>query len=71
MNFFTFYHLFCSGREDMAKERAQASFNTREMTYFMDGGEDVTKVKGCYRSTSKFHQFFLKDERSHDAGIRT
>lgn len=33
-----------SGREDMAKERAQASFNTREMTYFMDGGEENTKV---------------------------
>ena len=29
----------------MAKERAQASFNTREMTFFMDGGEEVTKVK--------------------------
>ena len=29
----------------MSKERSQASFNSREMTYFMDGGESVTKVK--------------------------
>lgn len=42
-----------SGREDMSKERAQASFNTREMTYFVDGGESVTKVSGCFAS----HQF--------------
>lgn len=28
----------------MTKERGQASFNSREMTYFMDGGEAITKV---------------------------
>lgn len=28
----------------MAKERGQATFNSREMTYFMDGGESITKV---------------------------
>jgi hypothetical protein len=34
-----------SGREDMTKERSQASFNIREMTYYLDGGEAATKVK--------------------------
>jgi hypothetical protein len=29
----------------MAKERGQAIFKSREMTYFMDGGESITKVK--------------------------
>lgn len=29
----------------MIKERGQATFNSRELTYFMDGGESVTKVR--------------------------
>lgn len=32
----------------MAKERSQASFNSRELTYFMDGGEAITKVKNYH-----------------------
>lgn len=28
----------------MLKERSQATFKSREMTYFMDGGESMTKV---------------------------
>ena len=29
----------------MIKERDQASFNSRDLTFFMDGGEAITKVK--------------------------
>lgn len=33
-----------SGREDIERERRQASFNIREMTYFIDGGKEETLV---------------------------
>lgn len=36
----------------MTKEREQASFNSREMTYFMDGGESVTKVNTLFKKRS-------------------
>lgn len=29
----------------MIKERAQASFKSREMTFYMDGGEALTKMR--------------------------
>ncbi|GAB5036633.1 peroxisomal acyl-coenzyme a oxidase 1 isoform x1, partial [Nannochloropsis oceanica] len=31
--------------ERMARERAQASFPVREMTYFLDGGKEMTALK--------------------------
>lgn len=31
--------------ERMARERAQASFPVREMTYFLDGGKGMTDIK--------------------------
>lgn len=31
--------------ERMARERSQASFPVREMTYFLDGGKAMTEVK--------------------------
>ena len=30
--------------QTMAKERQHVSFNARELTYFLDGGERMTKV---------------------------
>lgn len=37
--------------ERMARERAQASFPVREMTYYLDGGKAMTdiKVRMCVR----------------------
>ena len=29
----------------MENERKNPTFNVREMTYFLDGGEEITKVK--------------------------
>lgn len=34
-----------SGRTDMEGERAKASFPIRQMTYFLDGGEQATKFR--------------------------
>lgn len=34
--------------ERMAKERSQASFPVREMTYFLDGGKGMTELKVCH-----------------------
>lgn len=31
--------------ERMAAERAKASFPVREMTYFLDGGKEMTEIK--------------------------
>ncbi len=52
-----------SGREDMEKERKGASFPVREMTFYMDGGEEVTKV----RRNRKYVFYYCADERSNDA----
>lgn len=49
-------------------ERGQASFNSRELTFFMDGGESITKVKANLMPIT-IYKFFL-DERSHDVRIR-
>jgi acyl-CoA oxidase len=34
---------FQSGRKDMEEERAKASFPIRQMTHFLDGGEEATR----------------------------
>ena len=44
----------------MSEERAKGTFNVREMTHFIDGGEHITKVK---------HFCSLKDERANDARL--
>jgi len=31
--------------KSLAEERLNPSFNVREMTYYLDGGEKITKVK--------------------------
>jgi acyl-CoA oxidase len=31
--------------ESMAEERQKATFDVRELTYFLDGGEKFTKVR--------------------------
>lgn len=58
-----------SGRDDMTKERGQASFNSREMTYFMDGSESITKVNNIidYMFVLMINQLLFADEGGHDA----
>ena len=58
-----------SGRDDMTKERGQASFNSREMTYFMDGSESITKVNNIidYIFVLMINQLLFADEGGHDA----
>ena len=58
-----------SGRDDMTKERGQASFNSREMTYFMDGSESITKVNNIndYYFVLMINQLLFIDEGGHDA----
>lgn len=51
----------------MEKERKGASFPVREMTFYMDGGEEVTKV----RRKRKYVFYEWVDERSNDAWIWT
>ena len=58
-----------SGRDDMTKERGQASFNSREMTYFIDGSESITKVNNMndYYFVLMIKQLLFIDEGGHDA----
>lgn len=34
-----------SGPASLARERSGASFNTRELTYLLDGGKEQTELK--------------------------
>lgn len=36
--------------ESMTEERVKATFDVRELTYYLDGGEKFTKVKDNCRS---------------------
>lgn len=54
----------------MTKERGQASFNSREMTYFMDGSESITKVNNIndhYYFVLMINQLLFADEGGYDA----
>lgn len=56
----------------MTKERGQASFNSREMTYFMDGSESITKVNNIndhYYFVLMINQLLFADEGGYDAWI--
>lgn len=36
---------FCSGRKDLELERKQASFDPRELNYYIHGGKEVVEVR--------------------------
>jgi len=48
----------------MTQERNQASFNIRELTYYLDGGEAATKV-----NTLCPQNLHALDERGNDVGV--